>query len=155
MKRTATLKIAAATIIAGLVMTGCNANNAQIGSTTGAVLGGVIGNQIGKGNGKTAATILGTIIGSSIGGQIGRNMDAQDRQYVNNAVYSGQQTSWQNPNTGYRYTATPGQVYNTTTTQGQPTVCRPVTVVGYIDGQQQNVQMNACRDNTGQWRSTN
>jgi uncharacterized protein YcfJ len=153
MKRTATLKIAAATVIAGLVMTGCNPNNAQIGSTTGAVLGGVIGNQIGKGNGRTAAIIAGTVIGSAIGGQIGRNMDAQDRQYVNNAVYSGQQTSWQNPNTGYSYTATPGQVYNTTTAQGQTTVCRPVTVVGFIDGQQQNVQMNACRDNNGQWRS--
>ncbi len=153
MKKTATLKIAAATLIAGLVMAGCNPNNAQIGSTTGAVLGGVIGNQFGKGNGKTAATILGTIIGSSIGGQIGRNMDARDRQYVNNAVYSGRQTSWQNPQTGYHYTATPGPVYNTTV-QGQQTICRPVTIVGYIDGQQQNVQMNACRDHTGQWRAT-
>ncbi|MEZ5536083.1 MAG: glycine zipper 2TM domain-containing protein [Thiolinea sp.] len=154
MKKTATFKIAAATMIAGLLMTGCNPNNAQIGSTTGAVLGGVIGHQFGKGDGKTAATIAGTMIGSAIGGNIGRQMDAQDRQYVNNAVYSGQQTSWQNPNTGYRYTATPGQVYNTTY-QGQSTVCRPVTVVGYIDGQQQNVQMNACRDGSGQWTSVN
>lgn len=153
MKRTATFKIAAATVIAGLVMTGCGANNAQIGSTTGAVLGGVIGHQMGKGKGKTAMTILGTMVGSAIGGSIGRSMDAQDRQYINNAVYSGQQTSWRNPNTGYRYTATPGRVYNTTTQQGQQTVCRPVTIVGYIDGQQQNIQMNACRDSNGQWRS--
>ncbi len=154
MKRTATFKIAAATVITGLVMTGCGANNAQLGSTTGAVLGGVIGNQFGKGKGRTAAIIAGTVIGSAIGGNIGRNMDAQDRQYVNNAVYSGQQTSWQNPTTGHSYTATPGQVYNTTTQQGQQTVCRPVTVVGFVDGQQQNIQMNACRDNNGQWRST-
>lgn len=153
MKTTATFKIAAAAVITGLVLTGCQANNAQIGSTTGAVLGGVLGNQVGKGRGKTAATILGTIIGSSIGGSIGRNMDAQDQQYVNNAVYSGQQTSWKNPNTGYSYTATPGQVYNANV-QGQQTVCRPVTVVGYIDGQQQNIQMNACRDGSGQWRAT-
>jgi len=154
MKRTATFKIAAATVITGLVLTGCNANNAQMGSTTGAVLGGVIGHQMGKGKGKTAMTILGTMVGSAIGGNIGRQMDGQDKQYVNNAVYSGQQTSWQNQQTGHSYTATPGQVYNHTTQQGQQTVCRPVSVVGYVDGQQQNIQMNACRDSNGQWRST-
>lgn len=152
MKNT-TLKIAATLALSGLILTGCNGSNAQLGSTTGAVIGGVIGKQIGKGRGNTAATIAGTIIGSQIGGMIGAQMDSQDRQYVNNAVYSGQQTSWQNQQTGHRYTATPGQVYNANY-QGQQTVCRPVTVVGYIDGQQQNIQMNACRDGSGQWQAT-
>lgn len=153
MKNTATLKIAAAIMLSGLILTGCNGSNAQIGSTTGAVIGGVIGKQLGKGNGKTVATIAGTIIGSQIGGMIGAQMDAQDHQYVDNAVYTGQQTSWQNQQTGHSYTATPGNTYNANY-QGQQTVCRPVTVVGYIDGQQQNIQMNACRDSNGQWRKS-
>ncbi|MGB0847653.1 MAG: glycine zipper 2TM domain-containing protein [Thiolinea sp.] len=153
MKNTATLKIVTAVVVSGLMLTGCNTTNERMGATTGAVLGGVIGHQFGKGRGKTAATIAGTIIGSQIGGNIGAQMDARDRQYVNNAVYSGQQTSWQNQQTGHRYTATPGNVYNANY-QGQQTVCRPVTVVGYINGQQQNIQMNACRDSSGQWQAT-
>ncbi len=153
MKHSATLKIASIVALSGLILVGCNGTNAQIGSTTGAVLGGVIGKQLGKGRGNTVATIAGTIIGSQIGGMLGAQMDPQDRQYVNNAVYSGQQASWQNPQTGHSYTATPGNVYNANY-QGQPSVCRPVTVVGYINGQQQNIKMNACRDSSGQWQAT-
>ena len=153
MTNTATFKVATAVVLSSLLFTGCNTNNAQLGSTTGAVLGGVIGNQFGKGNGKTAAIIAGTVLGSMVGGNIGRQMDARDQQYVSSAVHTGQSTSWQNPQTGHRYTATPGRVQNATY-QGQQTQCRPVTVVGYIDGQQQNVQMNACKGANGQWQAT-
>ena len=153
MKHSATLKIAATVALSGLILVGCNASNSQLGSTTGAVIGGVIGKQLGKGRGNTVATIAGTIIGSQIGGMIGAQMDNQDHQNVDNAVYTGQQTSWQNQQTGHRYTATPGNVYGANY-QGQQTVCRPVTVVGYINGQQQNIQMNACKGSNGQWQAT-
>ncbi|MCB1620773.1 MAG: glycine zipper 2TM domain-containing protein [Thiothrix sp.] len=152
MKKAATLTIAAA-LIASVSLAGCvPASNAQLGSTTGAVLGGVLGNQVGKGNGKVAATIAGTIIGSAIGGQIGAQWDAYDQQNVNNAVYTGQPKAWQNPNNGYSYTATPGNVYQSTY-QGYNTECRPVTVAARLpNGQYQNIQMNACRDGSGVWR---
>ena len=153
MNNSATLKTVAALTLSGLMLVGCNGTNAQIGSTTGAVLGGVIGKQLGKGRGNTAATIAGTIIGSQIGGMIGAQMDTRDHQYVDNAVYTGQQTNWQNPTTGHSYTATPGAVQNVNY-QGRQTQCRPVTVVATINGQPQNMQMNACRDSNGQWQAT-
>ena len=153
MNNTATLKIAATVALSGLILVGCNASNSQIGSTTGAVLGGVIGKQLGKGRGNTAATIAGTIIGSQIGGMLGAQMDNQDRQYVDSAVYTGQQQTWQNPQTGHSYQATPGNIQNVTY-QGRQTQCRPVTVVANINGQPQNMQMNACKAPNGQWQAT-
>ncbi|HPY40463.1 MAG TPA: glycine zipper 2TM domain-containing protein [Thiolinea sp.] len=150
-----TTKVAAALLATSFVLAGCNPpNNTQGGAMMGAVLGGVAGNQFGKGDGKIAATIAGTMIGSYVGGQMGAQMDNYDRQQVGSAIYSGRPATWQNPNTGYNYTATPGATY-TSNYQGQQTACRPVTVVGYINGQQQNVQMNACRAANGQWQAVN
>ena len=120
----------------------------------GAVLGGVAGNQFGKGDGKIAATIAGTMIGSYIGGQMGAQMDAYDRQQVGNAIATGRPAQWQNQSTGYSYTATPGNIYNSTY-QGQQAACRPVTVMGYINGQPQQINMNACRGANGQWQAVN
>ncbi|TXH73440.1 MAG: glycine zipper 2TM domain-containing protein [Thiothrix sp.] len=150
-----TTKVAAIVLATSFALAGCNPpNNAQGGAMMGAVLGGVAGNQFGKGDGKIAATIAGTMLGSYIGGQIGASMDAYDQQQVGSAIYSGRPATWQNPNTGYTYTATPGNIYNSNY-QGQQTACRPVTVVGYINGQQQNIQMNACRGANGQWQAVN
>ena len=124
--------------------------NAQGGAMVGAVLGGVAGNQFGEGEGKTAATIAGTLLGSYLGSQWGSQVDARDQQYLNQSLATGRSTSWQNPNTGNSYNVTPGQTYN-----ANNTVCRPVTVVGNIDGRAQNVQMRACKAANGTWQVVN
>lgn len=136
-----------ATLITAAVLAGCGGgapmSNETGGAIAGSVLGGVIGHQFGQGDGNTAATIAGTVLGGYIGSRIGSQYD---RQYVGQAVTTGRPVSWQNPDTGYRYTATPGRTY---TTNSQ--VCRPVHVAGYIDGRQENIQMTACRQPNGQW----
>ncbi|PID48788.1 MAG: hypothetical protein CR991_09735 [Proteobacteria bacterium] len=145
----------AALLASTLTLTGCTGTtNAQTGAMVGSVLGGVAGHQFGKGDGKVAATIAGTLLGQYIGSQIGAQWDIQDQHYLSNSLQSGRQVSWQNPNTGYRYIATPGPARQVVY-QGQATVCRPATVVAVIDGRQQNVQMNACRGPSGQWQATN
>lgn len=147
MKRT----VLASALMTTVFMAGCTEmTNTQGGTITGAVVGGIVGNQIGKGTGRDVATIAGAVLGGYIGGQVGAQMDANDRQYVGQAVNSGRPVAWQNPNTGYRYNAQPGPVYRVNNT-----VCRPVTVVGYIDGRQQNVQMRACQNGRGQWQAVN
>lgn len=142
----------AASAMATVLLAGCGGgapmNNAQTGAIVGSVLGGVVGNQFGDGEGNTVATIAGTILGGYLGTQMGSQYDRQQLGY---AVSSGSPVSWQNPQTGYRYNATPGQAYTTSNNQ----VCRPVNVVGYIDGQQQNIQMQACRQPNGQWTAVN
>lgn len=137
--------------IAALTLAGCAGtapiNNAQTGAALGAVVGGIAGNQFGEGEGRTAATIIGTMLGSYLGGQWGAQLDARDQQYLGQAVYTGKPTNWYNPNTGYQYQVTPGQTY-----QANATTCRPVTIVGSIDGRQQNIQTQACKNPQGQWR---
>ncbi len=139
-------------LLSTLLMSGCGSmNNTQGGTITGAVVGGIVGNQIGKGLGNDVATVAGAVLGGYIGGQVGAQMDANDRAHVGQALYSGRPVSWQNPSTGARYNAQPGTVYRVNST----TVCRPVNVVGYINGRQENVQMRACQTRSGQWQAVN
>jgi surface antigen len=146
---------AVAALASVLILTGCVGtapmNNAQTGSMVGAVLGGVAGNQLGNGEGKTTMTILGTMLGSYLGSQWGAQLDSRDQQYLGQSVYSGRPASWQNPTTGNQYNVTPGQVYRAKV-NNQSTMCRPVTIVGKIDGRNQNIQTQACQDSRGQWQ---
>ncbi len=138
-----------------LMLAGCVGtapiNNSQTGAMVGAVLGGVAGNQLGDGQGNTAMTILGTALGSYLGSQWGAQLDNRDQQYLGQSVYSGRPATWQNPNNGNQYNVTPGQVYRANV-NNQSTVCRPVTIVGKIDGRNQNIQTQACQDSRGQWQ---
>ncbi len=139
---------AGATLVATSILAGCGGgapiSNATTGAIAGSVVGGVIGHQFGRGDGNDAATIAGALLGGYIGSQMGSQYD---RQYLGQAVTTGRPVSWQNPDTGVRYTATPGQTFTAANNQ----VCKPVTVVGYSNGQPQNVQMTACRQPNGQW----
>ncbi|MBK8453177.1 MAG: glycine zipper 2TM domain-containing protein [Thiofilum sp.] len=153
------IRILTALGLTATVLVGCGGgamipppSNAQTGAITGSVIGGVIGHQFGKGDGQKAATILGTIIGGYIGGNIGAQMDQQDQANVANSIATGRPATWQNPNTGYTYTAKPGPVYQTTY-QNQSTVCRPATIQAVINGRMENVTMKACRAPNGQWQA--
>lgn len=162
MKTFITRSTACAIMASVLTLAGCAApgsapmtmNNAQTGAMLGAVLGGVAGNQVGKGEGRTVATIAGTMLGSYLGGQYGAQFDAHDQQNLSQSLYSGRPASWQNPNTGYSYRATPGKTYRANV-NNQSTNCRPVSIIGTIDGRQQNVQMRACQGANGQWQAVN
>jgi len=145
----------ATALVASVLLSGCvdtaPINNTQTGSMIGAVLGGVAGNQFGNGDGKTAMTIIGTMMGSYLGSQWGAQLDSRDQQNLGQSIYSGRPATWQNPNTGYQYNVNPGQVYRASV-NNQSTVCRPVTIVGTIDGRNQNIQTQACQDSRGQWQ---
>ena len=72
-----------ATLVSGMVMTGCksiknNTNRTQRGAVIGAGAGGVAGGIIGKRAGNTVVgAILGAVIGGAAGAVIGRRMDKQ------------------------------------------------------------------------------
>lgn len=150
MKRTI-LRVTAVATLATTTLIGCVGapmDNATTGAIAGSVLGGVVGHQFGKGDGNDLATVAGALLGGYLGSQMGSQYD---RQRLGQAVSSGSPVSWQNPDTGYRYNATPGQTYVANNSQ----VCRPVNVTGYIDGRQENIQMRACRQPNGQWVTVN
>lgn len=90
---------------------GCSADgNKQTGTTVvGGLLGGVIGNRIAGRGSRTLGTIIGGALGAAAGGAIGCKLQKDDQakaeRAMEDAVATGQDQSWENPETG-----TSGQV---------------------------------------------
>lgn len=127
--------------------------NEQAGMIIGSVLGGVLGAQVGKGHGRTAAIIAGTLIGASVGGNVGRSMDETDRlktAHTLETVRTNVHSTWQNPDTGNRYTVTPTRTY---TSGAGP--CREYTIDGIIGGKREKIYGTACRQPDGAWKTLN
>jgi len=147
-------KTLVATVTASvLALAGCQTTKEDQGRVLGAIAGGLLGNQVGGGSGRTAATIAGTILGGYIGGNIGRQMDDGDRYRAGEALESTptyQSSSWENPDTGNRYSVTPTRTY---TAASGP--CREYTTEAWIDGKRETVYGTACRQSDGTWQAAN
>lgn len=136
-----------------LALAGCESTNEQQGQVIGAIAGGLLGSQVDNGRARTAATIAGTIAGGFIGGNIGRRMDDGDRYRASQALERSptyQSSSWENPDTGNRYSVTPTRTYYSDT---QP--CRDYTTEAWIDGRRETLYGTACRQSDGSWRAAN
>ena len=136
-----------------LALAGCQTTNEQQGQVIGAIAGGLLGNQVGGGRGRTAATIAGTILGGFIGGNIGRQMDDGDRYRAGAALESTpsyQTSSWENPDSGNRYSVTPTKTYYS---DSRP--CREYTTEAWIDDRRETIYGTACRQSDGSWQAAN
>lgn len=85
---------------------GCSASGdkQEIGAVAGGVLGGFLGNRIaGRGN-RTLGTILGGALGAAAGSAVGCKLQKDDRvkaeRAMEQAVLTGEDQSWSNPDTG-------------------------------------------------------
>lgn len=142
-----------AVLLASVVtLTGCAGTGPQeqSGMVIGGVLGGLLGSEVGRGRGRTAAIILGTMAGAAIGGSVGRSMDDLDRMRTAATlenVRTGVSSTWRNPDTGYRYTVTPTETYETPSGP-----CREYTINALIGGRTEQVYGTACRQADGSWR---
>jgi surface antigen len=118
----------------------------QSGAAIGAASGALVGQAIGR---NTEATLIGVAVGTLLGYIVGNEMDKYDRQELNH-VYergvSGQQSSWQNPDSGNAYTVTPQPAV-----QGASGPCRKAEIQAVIDGRPETTYSTACRDASGQW----
>lgn len=146
-RATLSLALAGFLTISGCAGTG---SQEQAGMVIGGVLGGLLGSEVGGGSGRTAAIIVGTMAGAAIGGSVGRSMDDVDRMRTAATlenVRSGVSSSWRNPDSGYRYTVTPTETYNSTSGP-----CREYTIDAEIGGRTEQVYGTACRQADGRWR---
>lgn len=140
-------------LLVGVVaLAGCayQGTQEQTGMVIGGALGGLLGSQVGGGHGRIAATILGTLGGAAIGGSIGRSMDETDRLKTALAlenVRTGVPSTWRNPDTGYQYSVTPTQTYETSSGP-----CREYTIDAVVGGKTEQVYGTACRQSDGSWR---
>ena len=100
-----TIKAATASLLAALVLAGCQSGvtGQNAGTVGGAVAGGILGAQFGGGSGQLIATGVGTLLGAYVGNQLGQQFDRRDYSASNSAgqsaFASGQQQSWQGPST--------------------------------------------------------
>lgn len=128
-----------------------NCNREVIGAVMGGVIGGTIGNKASNQGAKTIGTIAGSLIGAVVGKEIGRNMDGSDAQCANQALErspDSKAVTWDNPDTGHRYSIIPYQTYQ----QDDGRYCRKYraaindgsnTTKYYVD--------TACRNDDGVW----
>lgn len=141
-------------VILGLaILSACTTSPTQenIGMVIGGTLGGLLGAQVEGDNERTAAIIAGTLVGAAVGGSIGRSMDQTDRlktAQTLETVRTGVSSSWQNPDSGYRYAVTPTRTYETASGP-----CREYSVQAVIGGKAETVYGTACRQPDGTWRA--
>ncbi|MEM9726202.1 MAG: RT0821/Lpp0805 family surface protein [Pseudomonadota bacterium] len=128
-----------------------------IGTGVGAAAGAGLGSLIGSGSGRTVAIIAGGVLGALVGSELGRTMDENDRlraaaatQEALETFPSGRANTWENPDSGFSGTVTPGpQTASSTNTRP----CRSYSQTIQVDGRQEIAEGVACRDpNTGTWR---
>jgi surface antigen len=141
--------------ITSVALVGCeNVSNQDVGTVAGGVAGGLLGSQFGGGNGKLLAVGAGALAGAFIGGAIGKNMDANDRRNMNQALESntvGQPAYWQNQNTGNSYTVVPTKNVSVDGNQ----YCREYRTTANVAGKAQQVYGTACRQPDGSWKVVN
>ncbi len=140
-------------VFIGLLMiplSGCRtqSDREHVGSVVGGAIGGVLGSTVGKGVGRTAAIVAGTVAGSLLGRDIARKTDEARAQKALEYNYDGQASSWNNPNTGANFTATPTSSYLNASGEN----CRKYQTDIYIDGKRENGQGTACRQPDGTWK---
>ena len=147
--------ISAAIITMGL--TGCSNNPGDketIGTVAGGAAGVLLGSQIGHGSGRIIGGVAGGAVGGFLGNRIGKSMDDQDemmsRRNTDRALEQApdyQAQSWRNPNNGHRGAMTVNRTYER---NGRP--CREYTQSVFIDGREQIVYGEACRERDGTWK---
>ena len=123
-----------------------------IGAAGGAAAGGLIGAAAGGG---AEGIIAGVLLGGLLGGAIGNTLDQRDREFAarsqNDSLeryQDGQQSSWNNPNTGHYGSTTPTRTYQRPSGQ----YCREFQQSVTVDGQSQNAFGTACRQPDGSWQ---
>jgi surface antigen len=149
-------KIIISTVLLVLFLTGCTADGPKesAGTFIGAATGALVGSQFGKGNGQLAGVAIGTLLGAQLGAHVGAKMDHRDKELANQAAYRTLEkqpdnvvSSWKNPNTNHR-----GNFVVTNTTEKSNRVCRSYTNTVFIEGKQEVLKGQACRQDDGTWR---
>jgi len=123
-------------------------NKAQQGSVFGALAGGLLGSQLGPADNRGENALIGAGLGFMAGYIVGNEMDKYDQRQIQQTLEyqpSSQTNTWVNPDTGNRYSATPGPAY----AQGGR-IYRNIELEARVDGRPETVEAQAYREN-GRW----
>ena len=97
-------------------------------------------------------TAAGAGIGALVGAEAGSSLNEEDRQraYIaaQTSFQSGQTTRWSNQATGHYGTVDPTPTYTSRTGQ----TCRNFSHTMWVDGRDENVKGESCRQTDGSWQ---
>ena len=135
---------------AGYAKGRCDRGSQTAGAVIGGVLGGLLGRAIDGGNDKALGTILGGVAGAIVGSELGKALDKCEQQQVadttvaslNGAEDAESTEAWESESReGVSGTVTAAPVQ----TMDDGRVCRSVTRVNYIDGEEMHDNPTFCR----------
>jgi surface antigen len=125
---------------------------AVLGSLGGGTAGGVIAAVAGANPALIAASV---VAGGLLGGYIGHKLDDRDKRMAVEAAqqafeqnYTGQASTWQNPDSGNSGSVTPTRTYQIANGQ----YCREYTQDIYVGGEKHQTHGTACRQADGSWK---
>jgi surface antigen len=126
-----------------------------MGTLLGAALGGFVGAQVGHGTGQKVAIAAGVLGGGYLGNRLGKSLSCKDQEYHYDTTQSaleykptGSTAAWANPDSGHSGAVTPTRTY----IAGDGTPCREFTQTIEVDGQLEDIDATACRQQDGSWQ---
>jgi surface antigen len=125
-------------------------NREEIGAVLGSVAGSVVGAKVASPENRTVGIIIGAAAGALIGAKIGRELDAGDRGCFGHALEiarPGHRVTWENRDTGVRYSLVPGEGHKQGTT-----ACRDFTLEATAGAQKSKRSGKACQQSQGVWK---
>ncbi|MBU1247119.1 MAG: hypothetical protein KKB70_00360 [Proteobacteria bacterium] len=137
------------TLCLALLLPGCaSKSKARDYATTGTLLGAAVGALTAKN--KVSGAAIGAGAGLLLGYILGNELDKDDQEMLSSTLEhepSGNTSTWNNPDTGYRYEATPSRAY-----VENDRIYRDIEIRSSIDGRMETVHAKAYRDNDGTWQ---
>lgn len=130
----------------------CGGNGGQVaGAVVGGVVGGFLGHGIAGGRDKTIGTLLGGTLGAFVGSRIGKSLDTCEQEKVAQATQLALNDSESDQTSTQTWTSESRENVNGTVeaspsqTLADGRVCREVTQVNYVDGQEVKDTPRFCR----------
>ena len=157
--RRRTLSNVALIVVLAFTISSCAAMQQNYQENPKAMLGGLLGAGAGAGIAALAGGSPGAIVGAAIGGAligglVGHKLDDRDKQMAAQAAQqafeqnaAGQQSVWNNPQTGNSGSITPTKTYQLANGQ----YCRQYHQTITIGGEPQTAYGTACRQADGTW----
>lgn len=130
----------------------CGGNGGQVaGAVVGGVLGGLLGRSVAGGRDKTLGTVLGGALGVVVGSRIGKSLDRCEQEKMATATEAALNAKGSDQASTQKWTSETrpgvGGTVVASTPQAQPDgrVCRNVSQVNYVDGQEMKDNPRFCR----------
>lgn len=145
-------KLAAATLVVLVAVTGCTVMDFGSSDQTGSISGGLVNTPSSASNQKIVVSVTGASLGSLLSARVKEKLNQRDRENVDSAAdrsfRKGERVEWSNQKTGRRGYVQPGRIYKATSGN----LCRDFTNTILYKDREDVVNGTACQNEDGTWQ---